>query len=168
MILIWFVTFEDCDNWENIKEEKLIWFCSKSPLSLCLDIRSTKKQIQETGESEFSFFLVLFASVWRFVTILLICGTFWTFYHFWTILWQGPVFGVAHKQPGGGGHQQRQGESKAAKKNPKIWFPLSSKRFLWKRYRPTSPSWRAASLRTNLNVSLILFIKKLECEFNSF
>ena len=38
-------------------------------------------------------------------------------------------------------------------------YNFSSKRFLWKRYRPTSPSWRAASLRTNLNVSLILFNK---------
>ena len=32
------------------------------------------------------------------------------------------MFGVAHKQPGGGGHQQRQGESKAAKKIPKYDF----------------------------------------------
>ena len=37
------------------------------------------------------------------------------------------MFGVAHKQPGGGGHQQRQGESKAAKKSQNMISSLLKK-----------------------------------------
>ena len=161
---------------EKISKKKS-WFDSvPNLLCLCvwiLDLQRSK--FRKPVKVNLVFFLVLFASVWRFVTILLICGTFWTFYHFWTILWQGPVFGVAHKQPGGGGHQQRQGESKAVKKIPKYDFLSpqkgSSERDIGLPHPPGGRQawgqtwmWVWFFLLKNLNVSLILFNKNYVCE----
>ena len=109
---------------KNIKEEEktspfdLIW----SALSLCLDLKSPKKQFEAESEFGFCHFLAgsgtvliflfhLNGSCWSVVAIFAtLLDFFELFIICWTILRQGSVFGLPPNQPGGGGHQQCQGE----------------------------------------------------------